>query len=195
MQDEAWRDEYRRALQIARWLDSMEGKLSVLARRTVMRGLSIITYTKTSYPWQSYQPQESSLFGLDARAFVAELHRPDGGAVGKIKRVGPAIIAELRQVLPPPGSPLIPSFPPPEPLPADAFLAAPDLAFTLLLEIWPRLRPSERARVTMTARELIAERYRSPYDGLDPLQDRAFAEEMLRRFVTENLTDNEEEQK
>lgn len=195
MQDEVWRDEYRRALQITRWLDSMEGKLSMLTRRTVMRGLGVITNTKTGLPRQPYNPQESPLFGLDAQAFVAELHRPDGGAVGKIKRVGPAIIAELREVLPPPGSPLIPSFPPPEPPAADAFLAAPDLAFTLLLEIWPRLRPSERARVTMTARELIVERYRGPHDGLDPLQDRAFAEEMLRRFVAEGMADSEEEQK
>lgn len=192
MQDETWRDEYRRAVQLTRWIESMEDRLSFRTRRTVLRSLSIITKPTRDFPGQKYYPQESPLFGLDARDFVAELHRPDGGAVRKIKHSGPATVAELREVLPPPGSPLIPTFPPPEPQPAEALLPSPDLAFKLLLEIWPRLLPSERTRVTLMARQLIADRYRTQEYLSDPLQDEAFAKDMLRRFAAEGLTEDDE---
>lgn len=190
--DEAWRDEYRRAVQLTRWIDSMEDRLSIRTRRTMLRSLSCITNLNRGAFSRGYQPQESPLLGLDARAFVAELHRPDGGVVRKVQHAGPATIAELRAVLPPPGSPHIPVFPPPELPEAEALLPVPDIAFRLLLEIWPRLRPSERARVAMTARELIADRQRTHHYLPDPLQDEAFATEMLRRFVAEGLTDRDE---
>ena len=192
MQDETWRDEYRRAAQLARWIESMEDQLSFRTRRTILRSLSIITKPTKGFLGQSHSPMESPLFGLDARDFVTELHRPKGGAVREIEHCDPVTIDELRAVLPPPGSSLIPSFPPPEPQPAEALMPSPDPAFKLLLEIWPRLLPSERTRVTIIARQLIADRRHTREYLPDLLQDEAFAKDMLRRFKAEGLTERSE---
>ncbi|RRR65868.1 MAG: hypothetical protein EI684_21895 [Candidatus Viridilinea halotolerans] len=48
----------------------------------------------------NYGNENSPLLGLTAEQFIEELHSPEGGAVGRVARVGQTTLAELRALLP-----------------------------------------------------------------------------------------------
>lgn len=174
---------YRRAAQLVRWIQAAED-LPVRGQRALLRSLYLITRRHTLHP---YEPELSPLFGLDPQRFVEELHLPDGGAIGRIKNIGPVMLDELRHAFPPLGSPTIPAFPPPAPVPPAGPAPHTDLAHALLMELWARLGPHQRERVLRMAAGFVIEYFRRNPQEPDPLDDRSFARDLERRLSEAQL--------
>lgn len=148
-------EDFQRAIQLKRWVESMQDALPTRTRGMLVRSLALITRPERS-SW--HIPEEAPLAGLDPRGFIEQLHRPDGGAVARVSGIGPATIAELRAALPPPGDPRIPLYTPPTPRASHSPLPSDDPAGVLLNELWAYLGEQERLRLAELAADLLIER-------------------------------------
>lgn len=167
-------EDFQRAIQLKRWIGSMQDTLPLRTRMMVLRSLSLITRPGRS---ASRIPEEAPLAGLDPRGFIEQLHRPDGGAVAKASGIGPATIAELRLALPPPGDPAIPPYAPPAPLLSHRS----DSVEAILNTLWACMGDQERLRLVKLAADLVVDRAHQQH-ALAPMQEEAFAEALKRRI-------------
>lgn len=148
-------EDFQRAIQLKRWLESMPDALPTRTRGMVLRSLTLITRPDPS----SFRvPEEAPLAGLDPRGFIEQLHRPEGGAVARVSGIGPATIEELRAALPPPGDPSIPSYAPSTPTTSRRPHPSDDPVGILLNELWACLAEQDRLHLVELAAELVIER-------------------------------------
>lgn len=145
-------EDFQRAIQLKRWLESMPDVLPTRTRGMVLRSLTLITRPEPS----SFRvPEEAPLAGLDPRGFIEQLHCPDGGAVAKVSGIGPATIEELRAALPQPGDSSIPSYTRPHPTSSQQPLPSDTSASVLLNELWGYLGDQERLQLVELAADLV----------------------------------------
>ena len=148
-------EDFHRAIQLQRWIESMKNVVPTRIRGMVLRSLSLIIRPDSS----SFRvPEEAPLAGLDPRGFIEQLHRPDGGTIAKVSGIGPATIEELRRTLPQPGDPHIPSYTPAAQTASASQRVSEDLAGTLLKELWVYLDEQERLRLVELAVDLVITR-------------------------------------
>jgi|GEM_PF-1446479 len=89
-----------RAEALAAWLRAQP--IGRAARAALLRDLALLAEAPAS------DGRPARLRGLDPAAFVAQLHRPDGGAVAAVPGIGPLRLAKLRRALPPAAAPAPP---------------------------------------------------------------------------------------
>jgi len=171
-------EDFHRAIQLARWIESMPDRLRIRTRNMVLRSTARITRPSS---WFHETPEEAPLAGLDPWGFIEQLHRPDGGVLLGVKGIGPATIKELRQALPPPGSPDIPRYLPSSHHRTGSSLLSTDPAVTMLNELWVCLEPRERLRTVELAAELVINRCQQE-DAPEPTEDTVLAEAIKRRL-------------
>jgi hypothetical protein len=171
-------EDFQRAIQLKRWIESTPDTLPTRTRGMVLRSLSLITRPQ---PSSLRIPEEAPLAGLDPRGFIEQLHRPEGGAVAKVSGIGPATIEELRAALPPPGDPRIPSYAPPTPTASHSPLPSGDPVGLLLNELWACLGEQERLRLVELAVDLVIERARDQ-EAPELTEAKEIAEAVKRRI-------------
>ena len=167
----------QRAMLLKRWIEATAGALPMRTKNRVLWDLSTIIRPSS---WSREAPEEAPLFGLDPQGFIEQLHSPNGGAVRHVKGIGPAMIAELRQALPQPGSPAILEYVPPAHQRTASSLLSRDQAVAMLDALWDCLEPRERLRTLELAADLVLERLQGK-DDLASVEDKAIAEEIKRR--------------
>lgn len=148
-------EDFQRAIQLQRWMESMKNVVPTRIRGMVLRSLSLIIRPERS----SFRvPEEAPLAGLDPRGFIEQLHCPDGGAVAKVSGIGPVTIAELRRALPQPDDPRIPSYASVTSTTIQRPLTSNDPAGTLLNGLWVCLSEQERLHLVRLAADLVSTR-------------------------------------
>lgn len=171
-------EDFQRAIQLKRWIESMPEALPTRTRGMVLRSLSLITRPGLS----AYRvPEEAPLAGLDPRGFIEQLHRPDGGAVAKVSGIGPATIVELRAALPPPDDPRIPSYAPTTPTASQRPLPADNPVGSLLNELWACLDEQGRLRLVELAADLVIE-HAHEQGTPELMEEQELAEEVKNRI-------------
>ncbi len=110
-----------RAEAVRFWLLGL--KLSTRAMSAIQRELGAIIADDPG----GYINGQRPLAGLTIAAFSAELYRPNGGAVGRVKSVGEVVLSELRAAIPATttSAPRPPAPPPTPALSAPEIVAAP----------------------------------------------------------------------
>lgn len=83
-----------RAEEVRLWLLGL--KLSNRAHAPLQRELGAIIADDPG----SYINGQRPLAGLTVATFITEIHRPNGGAVGKVKRMSDSVLQELRSAIP-----------------------------------------------------------------------------------------------
>jgi hypothetical protein len=88
-------DDRQKAQELQAWLTTLN--LPPRVANPLRRALEVVLGEREGVPGKDVR-----IAGMDRAMFVAELYRPEGGAIRELPAVGALVIEALREVIPPP---------------------------------------------------------------------------------------------